>query len=72
MNIATHINSELVNPIQAERSWKATIIRKSYYTVQLSASSWEEAQSKALDFDIDYAIPAHTEWDMYDLDEVKA
>lgn len=50
--------------------WKAWIVRKQYFKVQVEADDYETAQQLALDAEVDHHNPDDVDWDIYDLMEV--
>lgn len=52
--------------------WKGWIIKKQYYKVEVEADTWSEAKDKIGEVDInDLAQDGATEFDIYDLEEIK-
>jgi hypothetical protein len=50
--------------------WKAWVIHKQYYKVEVDANSWEEAREKAWDVEIGDRKPDDTDMEIYDVEEV--
>jgi hypothetical protein len=53
-------------------TWRAWVIHKRYYKVQVEAGSWEEAKEKVWDLDIDNPDdPDDTDMEIYDIEEIE-
>ena len=49
--------------------WRAIVVRKQYWIVEVEANNWEEAHRLALDEDVDINYPDDLDWDVYDIEE---
>ena len=49
--------------------FKGWIVEKKYFRVEVDADSWEEAEKQIWHCDLDEVFD--TQWDLYDLEEVK-
>ena len=50
--------------------WKAWIVRKQYFKVEVDADDYETAQDLALSTEVNPDAPDDIDWDIYDLIEV--
>ena len=51
--------------------YTAWVVRKQYFKVEVEADSWEEARDNLPQIDVNVDEPDETDWDVYDLGEVK-
>lgn len=49
--------------------WKAWVVEKRYYEVELEGETWEEARELANEADVDRENPHMILWDVYDVVE---
>jgi hypothetical protein len=49
--------------------FKAWVIHKEYYRVEVEADNWEHAKEKLLEVDLSFRKPDDYDFDFYDLEE---